>query len=230
MFLSLENLTFTYPGAETPIFRNVNFQLSAPGFHALFGPSGVGKTSFAKIIAGDLPSPEGQVHIDPHAVILYTYNQERLPGWAPIRHFIDSVTPPDMMVMKERLIDIFGMAECLDLKFSQLSLGQKNRVNLIRYLLQPFDLLIMDESLANVDERSRQTIIPWIKKTFPDRFFLYISHHLMEVATFGDSICILRDTDKPQQARQITGMNLGGNHTPDKERLDGVLLEIMNAY
>ena len=86
----------------------------------------------------------------------------------------------------------------------------------------------MDESLANVDERSRQIIIPWIKKTFPNRFFLYISHHLMEVATFADIICILGDTGKTPQARQVTGMNLD-NHPPNKELLDAVLLEIMNA-
>ena len=45
------------------------------------------------------------------------------------------------------------------MRFAQLSMGQCNRVNLVRYLLQTFGILIMDESLANVDEPTRQTII-----------------------------------------------------------------------
>ena len=48
-------------------------------------------------------------------------------------------------------------------RFAQLSLGQQNRTNLTRYLLQDFDLLIMDESLANVDELTKEKIILKIK-------------------------------------------------------------------
>ena len=59
-------------------------------------------------------------------------------------------------------------------RFNQLSLGQKNRINLIRYLVQDFQMLIMDESLANVDELTREQIILKIKLMFPDRLFLYI--------------------------------------------------------
>ena len=54
----------------------------------------------------------------------------------------------------------------------------------VRYLLQDFDVLIMDESLANVDELTREKIILKIKALFPERCFLYISHNVAEVARF----------------------------------------------
>ncbi len=92
-------------------------------------------------------------------------------------------------------------------RFSQLSLGQQNRINLIRYLLQDFDLLIMDESLANVDELTREKIILTIKATFPDRYFLYISHNVVEVSKFCREIVVFRGARKrPRTDRQRPGL------------------------
>ncbi len=63
----------------------------------------------------------------------------------------------------------------MESRFAQLSLGQQNRTNLTRYLLQDFDLLIMDESLANVDEITKEKIIQKIKEMFPNSlFFVHI--------------------------------------------------------
>ena len=61
----------------------------------------------------------------------------------------------------------------MESRFAQLSLGQQNRTNLTRYLLQDFDLLIMDESLANVDELTKEKIIQKIKEMFP-RSLLFV--------------------------------------------------------
>ncbi|MBU0993882.1 MAG: ATP-binding cassette domain-containing protein [Proteobacteria bacterium] len=229
MILSLTNLTFQYPDTEIPVFRTLNFSLDSPGFHALFGASGVGKTSFARIVAGELTGFSGQLYIKDKSIVLYSYNQERLPGWGTIRHFIDSTTPSSMIEMKKQLIDIFGLSDCINLRFSQLSLGQKNRVNLIRYLLQEFDLLIMDESLANVDERLRETIILKIKESFPDRYFLYISHNLMEITKFSDTILIFRDIEKIPQTLTLKGLDIASREMPDRDRLETTVLEVMNA-
>ncbi|WP_413836165.1 ATP-binding cassette domain-containing protein, partial [Desulfobacula sp.] len=88
------------------------------------------------------------------------------------------------------LIEIFELNDVLGSRFSKLSMGQQNRMNLIRYLMQDFDLLIMDESLANVDEKLRETIILAIKELFSDKMFLYISHNLMEVSKFCSQILV----------------------------------------
>ncbi len=85
-------------------------------------------------------------------------------------------------------------------RFSQLSMGQQNRMNLVRYLIQDFDLLILDESLANVDEALRETIVLAIKEIFPAKLFLYISHNLMEVARFCKEILVLSRPGKGKGA------------------------------
>jgi ABC-type nitrate/sulfonate/bicarbonate transport system ATPase subunit len=114
-------------------------------------------------------------------------------------------------------------------KFLSLSLGQRNRVNRLRYLLQDFQVLIMDESLANVDEKTRETILLKIKALYPEVVFLYISHNVVEVSKFCRQIVVVRDSDKKPQGLSIRGVD----HRSDREiphgRLEQVMLEIMNA-
>jgi ABC-type multidrug transport system ATPase subunit len=229
MSLILDNVAFKYPGAQQPLFTDVSFQLAAPGFHSFFGPSGVGKTSLAKIITGDIARSSGRVATDGLGALLYSHNKERLPGWSGVGRHLTRVIPPSMQAGLDELVEIFGLSECIDSRFDQLSMGQQNRVNLIRYLLQDCDLLIMDESLANVDELTREKIILAIKAMFPQRYFIYISHNVMEVAKFCDSILVFRGRGKTPQTIMIQGCNIRKKENLSRAALDATLLEIMNA-
>jgi ABC-type multidrug transport system ATPase subunit len=229
MPLICDNIAFTYPEAAHPLFSGVSFQLMLPGFHSFFGPSGVGKTSLAKIITGNIGRFSGTVSTAGLKTLLYSYNTERLPGWSSVARHLARVIPPAMHDRKDELVDIFGLSDSIGSRFNRLSMGQQNRVNLIRYLLQDCDLLIMDESLANVDELTREKIILAIKALFPKRYFIYISHNVMEVAKFCDSILVFRSTDKTPQTVMVKGSNLHDGETLSRMALDATLLEIMNA-
>jgi ABC-type multidrug transport system ATPase subunit len=194
--IKCHDITFRYPGTEAPLFEGLDVAIDTPGFHALFGPSGVGKTSLARIISGDIDHFSGQVKAIGAMPCLYTYNRERLPGWSPVGRHLEKTSPPDRQSLRDELIEHFGLSELMGMRYSQLSMGQCNRVNLLRYLLQDFSLLIMDESLANVDEPTRQTILYKIKSIFPEAGFLYISHNVMEVSQFCDQIVVVRGTHK----------------------------------
>ena len=229
MSLICDNIAFTYPGAEHPLFTDVSFQLTKPGFHSFFGPSGVGKTSLAKIITGDIDRYSGRVATDKLKTLFYSHNKERLPGWSGVGRHLTRVIPPSMQAGIDEMVKIFGLTDCITSRFDQLSMGQQNRVNLIRYLLQDCDLLIMDESLANVDERTREKIILAIKTTFPDRYFIYISHNAMEVARFCDSVLVFRSNGKTPQTSMVQGCNIRQGEDLSRASLDAALLEIMNA-
>ena len=108
-------------------------------------------------------------------------------------------------------------------------MGQQNRVNFLRYLLQDCEVLIMDESLANVDERTRETIILAVKAMFPQRYFIYISHNVMEVAKFCDYILVFRGRGKTPQTVLVKGCDLGKGDDYSRAAQDAILLEIMNA-
>jgi ABC-type multidrug transport system ATPase subunit len=229
MMFECDNISYRYANTEIPVFDGLSFTIETPGFHSLFGPSGVGKTSLAKIIAGRITGFSGQVKPEPRGDFLYTYNLERLPDWSHVGKHLDKITPSHQRELLELLVELFGIREFLVSRFSQLSLGQKNRVNLIRYLLQDFRVLILDESLANVDEQTREKIILAIKDRFPDRCFLYISHNVSEVARFSDTILVLRGNHKHPQLVRLSGRNQATGVPLDNRDLSKTMLEMMNA-
>ena len=171
----------------------------------------------------------GEIHMDGNKPLLYSYNLERLPGWSSVGRHLDKVILPSQKSKKDELIEAFGLKELVGSRFSQLSLGQQNRINLIRYLLQDFHMLVMDESLANVDELTREKILLKMKDMFPDTFFLYISHNVIEVSKFCKNILVLRDAGKVTQVIKIEGQNCSIHRQIDKEKLEHTMLEVMNA-
>jgi ABC-type Mn2+/Zn2+ transport system ATPase subunit len=114
-------------------------------------------------------------------------------------------------------------------RFNELSLGQQNRINLLRYLVQDFQMLIMDESLANVDEQTRGRIVLTIKEMFPGTIFLYISHNVLEVARYCHQIWVLRDIHKSPQAIAIQGQDLKKDNSRDLPDLQQIMLEMVNV-
>jgi ABC-type multidrug transport system ATPase subunit len=229
MLLEGKNIGFKYPGSDIEIFKELNCRVDAPGFHALFGPSGVGKTTLAKIITGEITAYAGRISLDGMKHILYSYNLERLPGWSNVSDHLAATTPASNQNRIDELVTSFGLQLCLNSRFSQLSLGQKNRLNLVRYLLQDFDLLVMDESLANVDETTKEKIILKIKSLFSERCFLYISHNVVEVAKFCRRILVLRDRFKTPQIVSLRGQDFENGRSLDRTKLEHTMLEIVNA-
>jgi ABC-type multidrug transport system ATPase subunit len=229
MQIACQDITYQYPQTDIHVFDHLHCRVTGPGFHALFGQSGMGKTTLARMIAGELSGYSGQIRTCSISGILYTHNMERFPGWASIGELMASITPASARDRLNMLVDAFGIQPVLGARFSQLSLGQKNRANLIRYLLQEFDLLIMDESLANVDETTRGRIIITLKTLFPDKCFLYISHNMMEIATFCNQVIVLRSVQKHPQVHVISGQNRFHEDRGVMAEVEQTMLEIVHV-
>jgi ABC-type bacteriocin/lantibiotic exporter with double-glycine peptidase domain len=229
MRLECQDITYGYAGSAHPVIENLSLTIDEPGLHALFGPSGVGKSSLAKVMAKMVAPQSGTIRVDGDGPVFYSHNMERLPDWSPVGRHMDRITPDQHVSLRTELIAAFGLEALLGHRFSQLSLGQQNRINLLRYLVQDFQVLIMDESLANVDEQTREQILLTIKGFFPDSVFIYISHNVGEVATFCRQIWVLRDRRRSPQVLCRIGLDFRSDQLLDRSALDHTMLEMMSA-
>lgn len=229
MLVECNDINLLYPDTKTCVFKDLTCTISGPGFNALFGPSGVGKTTLAKMIAGAISGFSGTITATGMSTVLYSYNLERLPGWCSVGEHLEEVAASHAKEKTDELVIAFGLEECLGARFAQLSLGQQNRTNLTRYLLQEFDVLIMDESLANVDEVTREQIILKIKEIYPDKCFVYISHNVAEVSRFCRQIIVLRGPNRAPQAVSVQGQDHRGGGTVNRKALGQTVLEIMHV-
>ena len=229
--LGCKDITFKYPGEPYPIFRHLDLHIDAPGFYALFGLSGAGKSTLAKIMAR-LLSPQGGylLHGDGYRV-LYSHNEERLPIWEDCLTHLESVVTSGMGGILQEYLALALNGVNLEVRFNELSLGQKNRVNLARYIVQRFDCLIMDEALANVDEPTRLAILAFLKRRFPDRIFIYVSHNVMEVVHFSKVIFCL-STPKDAMAvkvKAVTGLDRHSHQLDESKPLRQIGLTVLEA-
>jgi ABC-type multidrug transport system ATPase subunit len=230
MLIEGSQVSFKYPGTDVCLFQDLTFHIRPSGFHSLFGPSGVGKTTLAKMLSGEISTYAGHISTGKgQGRVLYSYNLERLPAWCSVEEHLKEVAPPSTADKLHDLARQFGLEPFLNSRFAKLSLGQQNRANLARYLLQDFDLLIMDESLANVDERTKEHIILKTKEMFPTKSFLYISHNVLEVSKFCRRILVLRGPQKSPQAIGIRGQDHMAGIPIVKGDLERTMLEVVHA-
>ncbi len=74
MRLECKYLSYTYPGSPEEVIKDLCFVMENPGFNSVFGPSGVGKTSLARLIAVPQGRVGEQVITEHLSTILYSYN------------------------------------------------------------------------------------------------------------------------------------------------------------
>lgn len=232
MYLRCEDISYAYSSKSPPVFQGLNLLLDSPGFHALFGLSGVGKSTLARLLTSRHITNglfSGKLTTDINT-ILYAHDSERLPGWISIEKHLYGVVPSKNHGLLHDLIMEYGIKNILHQRFSSLSMGQRNRVNIIRYLLQDWDMLITDEVLANVDEPTRYAILFSIKHLFPGRMILYISHNAIEVVRFAKRIFVLPQVSNGGKGViEIEGFDQLPGQIPHEQLVQSRLYELLHA-
>jgi ATP-binding cassette subfamily F protein uup len=140
-----------------PIVQNLDVLLGPGQRLGLLGPNGSGKTTLLKLLAGTLEPDEGIItRADKLRVVTFEQHRESLDQGATLRRAL--APSGDAVVYQDRAVHLVSWAkrflfrpEQLDLPVSRLSGGEQARLLIARLMLQPADLLILDEPTNDLD-------------------------------------------------------------------------------
>ncbi|MBQ8493792.1 MAG: ABC-F family ATP-binding cassette domain-containing protein [Alistipes sp.] len=180
--------------AEKRVFSGAEFTIERGQKIALVGRNGEGKTTLARMLVGELEPTEGEIKIGANVNIgYYAQNQDDLmDGEFTVFDTLDRVAVGDI---RTRLRDILGAflfrGEDIDKKVKVLSGGERSRLAMARLMLEPYNLLILDEPTNHMDMRSKDILKNALQKY--DGTVVVVSHDREFLDGLVDRIYEFRD-------------------------------------
>lgn len=185
--ISLKGVHFSY--GEKPVYRGVDFQAERDERTVLVGPNGAGKSTLLKLLAGVLKPSAGE-HLLGHNVKSGYYSQYRVEMLQPNRTVLEEAGDTPQRVTEQYIRTVLGCFLFRDddvfKKVSVLSGGEKSRLALVKLLLDPPNLLLMDEPTTHLDMASIDALITALKQFAGT--LIFISHDVYFIRALATKV------------------------------------------
>lgn len=228
--IEARSLTFRYPGAQADALRDVSFTLEAGEVLGVVGATGSGKTTLAHLLMKFYETDADMLCLDCRDIrelparglrerVAYV-PQDGFLFNATVEENIRFYTPGCTREDVERAAEMAGLKKDID-GFSagyetgagerggHLSGGQKQRVAIARALVRDPALIILDDSLSAVDTETERLILGNLRRYYPGRTVVVISHRLSAVEQADKILCMERGR-VAEQGSHAELMALGG--------------------
>ena len=162
--ISLEGIHMAYPTSqgERKVYEGLDLTIERMERTVLVGPNGAGKSTLLKILAGVLEFQKGKRNEGPNAKIGY-FSQHRAATLDPNKSILDEVKASNGELSENDARGILGSflfrKDDIYKKTSVLSGGEKTRLNLVKFLVDPPNLLLMDEPTTHLDIHTVESLI-----------------------------------------------------------------------
>ena len=259
--LQMTGITKRFPGVLAN--DRVDFDVHAGEIHTLLGENGAGKSTLMKILYGLYQPDEGEVFIQGKPVRLTSPAHAIAHGIGMIhQHFmlVPTLTVAenvalglksakgfltDLNTVSKRILEFsetFGLHVNPDEYIWHLSVGERQRVEIIKALYRDASILILDEPTAVLTPSEVDDIFKVFRRLADDgRGLVFISHKLREVLDLSDRITVLRhgrvtgDTTPAESDRHDLAQMMVGREVklaPDKEEIStgDTLLKVEDLY
>ncbi|TPE53620.1 ABC transporter ATP-binding protein [Amaricoccus solimangrovi] len=235
--IEIDGLSKSYPGVRAN--EDVRFSIAPGEVHALLGENGAGKSTLVKMIYGLVRPDAGTMRLrgEPYAPPRPSVARER--GVAMVfQHFslfdaldvaenvaLGMENPPPMRALAKRIREVseeYGLPLDPARLVGDLSAGERQRVEIVRCLLQDPKLLIMDEPTSVLTPQEVEILFRTLRQLSAEgTAILYISHKLEEIRALCDGATILRRgrvvgscAPREKTARELAEMMVGQTLTP----------------
>lgn len=195
LLAELENKSFG--GAQ--LFRNLRFEVPAGQVVALIGPSGVGKSTLLRMVAGIDTQFDGRIEVDgraPHETQVpgFVFQDPRLLPWETALGNLLAVKPDLPHDEGRRLLSAVGLETAEHLRPAELSGGMQRRVALARALAVSSRLLLLDEPFVSIDRKlasELQALVAGVVEQLGPTVLL-VTHDPQDAAVLADRVMTLR--------------------------------------
>ncbi|TRL41860.1 ABC transporter ATP-binding protein [Rhizobium straminoryzae] len=237
--------------------NGIDLSIGPGEIHALLGENGAGKSTLVKMLFGVLQPSEGRIFWDGRPVSIGSPGEARTLGIGMVfQHFslFEALTVAENIALsldpKIPLAKIAEEAESLSKAYglpldphahvADLSVGERQRIEIVRALLQNPKLIILDEPTSVLTPQEADKLFETLFKLKAEgRSVLYISHRLEEVQRICDRATVLRhgkvtgDCDPRQEtpaslARMMVGSDVAGVHRDSTTDLGSALVQVQN--
>lgn len=214
--ITTQNLTKYYTDKKakvaTAVLYNINCEIPDNSFTVIVGKSGGGKTTFIKTLAGLIVPDDGSIFFDDINVTHYTAQQRNVSllsqEYALYPHLtvFDNIAYPLKLMrasaeeIRRRVDEVCSLLDISLLssrRIRQLSGGQLQRVALARALVKNPDVVLLDEPLSNLDEKTRADL-SWQFTKLQKKLncvFVYVTHSIAEAQRLADYIIVFDNGD-----------------------------------
>lgn len=201
--IEIKDLTFSYPGAEKEVLKDLNLEIRKKSSVAFIGHSGAGKTTLADILMGLLKPAKGDVCVDGVSIFEGLNSWHQIIGYIPqIIYLMDDTIKNNIAFgIEEKEIDparlkyaveqaqlsqlIEELEFGLDTKIGEmgvrLSGGQRQRIGIARALYHNPEILVLDEATSALDNETEKAVMDAIETLHGKMTLIIIAHRLSTI-------------------------------------------------
>ena len=198
--------------------KNGEFTLKPGEIHSLIGENGAGKSTMMKLLYGMYPIDDGEIYVKGEKMGTITPKTAIEHGIGMVHQefmLVNELTVLENIILGfepkkgltidfdkarkevEEYIRKYNMEVQLDKKVSQISVGEAQRVEIIKTLMRGAEIIILDEPTVGIDPQSRNYILEALKKlNEKGTTIIYVSHYMEEIEAICNRIVIMDNGNK----------------------------------